>query len=169
MQEAGELYDHYQTVLQQIAHWCEFNTIMADQILQDKLALRIQNSKVRERLLHEKNLSLQKTDEICWAHETIEKMKVLGGASAGDTDPGDVNAFSKSRNKGKRDVVDSPEALIPKWKRVFIAGICMMCQSVKTVQHVEKRATNVTSNTTLQPCSGSVPKPSQQDNRVHHL
>lgn len=87
---------------------------MADQILQDKLALRIQNSKVRERLLHEKNLSLQKTDEICWAHKTIEQMKVLGGASAGDTDPGDVNAFSKSRNKGKRDVVDSPEALIPK-------------------------------------------------------
>lgn len=169
MQEAGELYDHYQTVLRQIAHWCEFKTIKADQILQDKLAFRIQNSKVRERLLHEKNLSLQKTDEICWAHKTIEQMKVLGGASAGDTDPGDVNAFSKSRNKGKRDVVDSPEALIPKWKRVFIAGICMMCQSVKTVQHVEKRATNVTSNTTLQPCSGSVPKPSQQDNRVHHL
>lgn len=162
MQEAGELYDHYQTVLQQIAHWCEFKTIKADQILQDKLAFRIQNSKVRERLLHEKNLSLQKTDEICWAHETIEKMKVLGGASAGDTDPGDVNAFYKKP-------VDSPEALIPKWKRVFIAGICMMCQSVKTVQHVEKRATNVTSNTTLQPCSGSVPKPSQQDNRVHHL
>lgn len=75
---------------------------MADQILQDKLALRIQNSKVRERLLHEKNLSLQKTDEICWAHKTIEQMKVLGGASAGDTDPGDVNAFSKKPKQGKK-------------------------------------------------------------------
>ena len=62
----------------------------------------IQDSKVRERLFREKNLSLQKTDEICWAHKTIEQMKVLGGASAGDTDPGDVNAFSKKPKQGKK-------------------------------------------------------------------
>ena len=44
----------------------------------------IQDSKVRERLFREKNLSLQKTDEICRAHETmIEQMKVVGGASTG--------------------------------------------------------------------------------------
>ena len=58
MQDAGESYDHYRTALRQ------FGTITADQILQDKLVFGIQDSKVRERLLREKNLSLQKTDEI---------------------------------------------------------------------------------------------------------
>ena len=64
MQEAGESYDHYRTVLRQLADRCEFETITADQILRDKLVFGIQDSKVRERLLREKNLSLQKTDEI---------------------------------------------------------------------------------------------------------
>ena len=70
MQDAGESYDHYRTALRQLADRCEFETITADQILRDKLVFGIQDSKVRERLLREKNLSLQKTDEICRAHET---------------------------------------------------------------------------------------------------
>ena len=37
-------------------------------------------------------------------------MKVVGGASIRDTDPSDVNAFSK---KPKLGVVDSLEALTP--------------------------------------------------------
>ena len=103
MQEAGELYDHYRTVLRQLADRCEFETITADQILRDKLVFGIQDSKVRERLLREKNLSLQKTDEICRVHETtIEQMKVVGGVSTGDTDSGDVNVFSKKLKGGKK-------------------------------------------------------------------
>lgn len=82
MQDAGESYDHYRTALRQLADRCEFETITADQILRDKLVFGIQDSKVRERLLREKNLSLQKTDEICRAHETmIQQMKVVGGAA----------------------------------------------------------------------------------------
>ena len=96
MQDAGESYDHYQTAVRQLADRCEFETITADQILRDKLVFGNQDSKVRERLLREKNLSLHKTDEICRAHETmIQQMKVVGGAGIGDTDPSDVNAFSK--------------------------------------------------------------------------
>ena len=71
MQEAGESYDHCRTVLRQLADRCEFETITADQILRDKLVFGIQDSEVRERLLREKNLSLQKSDEICQAHETM--------------------------------------------------------------------------------------------------
>ena len=71
MQDAGKSYDHYRTALRQLADRCEFETITADQILRDKLVFGIQDSKVRQRLLHENNLSLQKTDEICRAHETI--------------------------------------------------------------------------------------------------
>ena len=71
MKDAGESYDHYLTAIRQLVHRCEFETISADQILWDKLVLGIHDSKVRERLLREKNLSLQKTYEICRAHETI--------------------------------------------------------------------------------------------------
>ena len=94
MQEAGESYDHCRTVLRQLADRCEFETIKADQILRDKLVFGIQDSEVRERLLREKNLSLQKSDEICQAHETmIQQMKVVGGASTGDPDLGDVKCI----------------------------------------------------------------------------
>ena len=104
-------------------------------------------------MLSEKNLSLQKTDEICRAHETtIEQMKVVGGSSTGDTDSGDVNAFSKKPKGGKKGVVDSLEAMTPEEKRVVIAGVGMMCQSVKTVQHLEKGVTSVTSKTISRTC-----------------
>jgi len=43
----------------------------------------------------------------------IQQMKVVGGASTRDTDPSDVNAFAKKPKGGKRDVVDSLEALTP--------------------------------------------------------
>ena len=37
----------------------------------------IRDSKVRERLLREKNLSLEETDEICHSHETmVQQMRV---------------------------------------------------------------------------------------------
>ena len=71
MKDAGESYDHHLTAIRQLAHRCEFETISADQILWDKLDPGNHDSKVRERLLRDKNLSLQKTDEICRAHETI--------------------------------------------------------------------------------------------------
>ena len=90
-------------VLRQLADQCEFETITADQILRHKLVFEIQDSKVCERLLREKNLSVEKTDEIYRAHETtIEQMRVVGGASTGDTDLGDVNAFSKKSKGGKK-------------------------------------------------------------------
>ena len=104
-------------------------------------------------MLREKNLSLQKTDEICRAHErTIEQMKVVGGASTGDTDSGDLNAFSKKPKGWKNGVVNSREAVTPEGKRVVIAGVRMMCQSVKTVQHLEKGVASVTSKTISRTC-----------------
>ena len=153
MQEAGESYDHYRTVSRQLADRCEFETITADQMLRDKLVFGIQDSKIRERLLREKNLSLQKTDEICRAHETtIEQMKVVGGASTGDTDSGDVNAFSKKPKGGKKRRGRFPRGCDSRRKACVIAGVRMMCQSVKTVQHLEKGVTSVTSKTISQTC-----------------
>ena len=49
-------------------------------------------------------------------------------------------------------MVDSREAVTPEGKRVVIAGVRMMCQSVKTVQHYEKGVTSVTSKTISRTC-----------------
>ena len=64
MQESEESYDHYQTALRQLVERCEFESITPNQILHDKLVFGIRDSKVPERLLREKNLSLEKNDEI---------------------------------------------------------------------------------------------------------
>ena len=77
MQESGESYDHYQTALRQLVERCKFESITPNQILHDKLMFGIRDSKVRERLLREKNLSLEETDEICHSHETmVQQMRV---------------------------------------------------------------------------------------------
>ena len=68
MQESGESYNHYQTALRQLVERCKFESITPNQILRDKLVFGIHDLKVRERLLHEKNLSLEETDEICCSH-----------------------------------------------------------------------------------------------------
>jgi len=44
-------------------------------------------------------------------------------------------------------LVESLEAVTLEGKRVVIAGVRMMCQSVKTVQHLEKGVTSVTRKT----------------------
>ena len=103
MQESGESYDHYQTALRQLVERCEFESIIPNQILRDKLVFGIRDSKVRERLLHEKNLSLEETDEICRSHETmVQQMRVVGDASLSVADAGNVNAVSKKPKRGKR-------------------------------------------------------------------
>ena len=104
MQESEESYDHYQTALRQLVERCEFESITPNQILRDKLVFGIfRNSKVRERLLHEKNLSLEETDEICRSHETmVQQMRVVGDAGLSVADAGNVNAVSKKPKRGKR-------------------------------------------------------------------
>ena len=103
MQESGESYDHYRTALRPLAKRWEFELITPNQILRDQLVFEIRDSKVRERLLRETNLSLEKTDEIYRSHETmVQQMKVVGDAGLSVADAGNVNAVSKNPKRGKR-------------------------------------------------------------------
>ena len=103
MQKSGESYDHYRTALRQLAEKCEFESITPNQILRDKLVFGIRDSKVRKRLLREKNLSLEKTVEICRSHETmVQQMRVVGDAGLSVADAENVNAVSKKPKRGKR-------------------------------------------------------------------
>jgi len=79
MQEDGETYEQYRTALRKLSQTCEFNSITPQEILRDRLVFGINNDKVRERLLREANLTLDKTDEICRAAESmVHQMKVVG-------------------------------------------------------------------------------------------
>ena len=150
---------------------CELETITADQILRDNLVFGIQDSKIRERLLREKNLSLQKTDEICRAHETtIEQMKVVGGASTGDTDSGDVNAFSKKPKGGKKRRGRFPRGCDSRGKACGYCGRTHDVSKRENCPAFGKRCNKCNKqNHFANVCFGSVPKPSQRRSRVHYL
>ena len=61
---------------------CDFGAITPKEILRDRLVFGIQDDKVRERLLREANLTLEKADEICRAAESMAaQMKILGDTS----------------------------------------------------------------------------------------
>ena len=64
-QEAEEMYEQYRTALHKLSQTCDFQSITPDEILRDCLLFGIRDDKVRERLLHESNLTLAKTDYIC--------------------------------------------------------------------------------------------------------
>ena len=111
MQESGESYDHYRTALRQLAKRWEFESITPNQILRDKLLFGIRDSKVREKLLREKNLSLEKTDEICRSHDTmVQQMKVVGDSGLSVTDAGNVLCL-KSLKEGNVGAIVAREML----------------------------------------------------------
>ena len=79
VQEPGEIYDQYRTALRKLAEGCIFETITPDEILRDRLLFGVRDNKLRERLLRETKVTLEKkTDEICRASEsTIAQMKLV--------------------------------------------------------------------------------------------
>ena len=68
-QRPGEQLEQYATALRQLAQRCDFESITPDQILRDRIMFGITDDKVRDRLLREKNPTLERTLEICRAHE----------------------------------------------------------------------------------------------------
>ena len=126
IQENDKSYDHYHTSLQRLADTCSFDTIVPDEILRDHLVFGIQDTKVREQLLREPVLTLQKTNEICHAAEsTLLHIKAVGeGDSIG------VSAVSTTADKFKER------------ESLGIAGN-IMCSRKRLVRHMENVAVNV--------------------------
>ena len=63
-QRESETIDQYLTELRQIAANCDFESITPDQLLRDRLVTGTRNAKVRENLLKEKKLTLEKAVDI---------------------------------------------------------------------------------------------------------
>lgn len=82
-----------------IAENCDFDTIMPDKILRDQLGFGIGDAKTRMRLLREAKLTLQRTDEICHAAESMSvQMKVV---EESNPEPS-VSAIQSNKGKTKK-------------------------------------------------------------------
>ena len=102
MQEPGETYDQYRTALQKLADSCNFEEITPEEILRDRLVFGIRDRKVRERLLRETKLTLEKTDEICTASESmLAQMKIVGNSEGQTVNRGNKTK-SPAANRQKR-------------------------------------------------------------------
>ena len=74
--------DQYLTELRQIAANCDFESVTPDQLLRDRLVTGTKTAKVRENLLKEKKLTLEKAIDIARAAEsTAVQMKVMSAES----------------------------------------------------------------------------------------
>ena len=81
-QRESESVDQYLTELRQIAANCDFESITPDQLLRDRLVTGVRIAKVRENLLKEKKLTLEKAIDIAHAAEsTAAQMKVMSAES----------------------------------------------------------------------------------------
>ena len=69
-QRESETVDQYLTELRQIAANCDFESITPDQLLWDRLVTGTKTAKVRENLLKEKKLPLEKAKDIARAAES---------------------------------------------------------------------------------------------------
>ena len=116
-------------------------------------------------------MSLQKTDEICQVHETIiQRMKVGGGASTGDTDPGNVNAFSKKPKGGKKRHGRFPGGADSRVKACVYCRLLYDLSMRENCSAFGKRCNKCNKqNHFANVCFGSVPKLSQRGSRVDYL
>ena len=77
-QRESETVDQYLTELRQIAANCDFESITPDQLLRERLVTGTKTAKVRENLLKEKKLTLEKAIDISRAAEsTAVQMKAM--------------------------------------------------------------------------------------------
>ena len=145
-QQTGETYDQYKTALKKLAEGCDFAKITPDEILRDRLLFGIADNKVRERLLREMNLTLEKTDDLCHASERMAaQLKIVADKQ---TPPAEAaNAVST----GKRNVRRSkPQARRSQTKEIDCGTVDRGTHRRKScVQRMEKNALPAEKTTTL--------------------
>ena len=95
-QEAGEPGSCFLTELRIAADSCDFGTITASEILRDRFVHGLRDAKMRERLLRETNLTLDRAYAMVQAADaTTEQMHVMSGEQA-------VSAVHQRGNRGQQ-------------------------------------------------------------------
>ena len=96
VQRSDETPDEYVTELKLRAKNCEFGALESE-LIQDRVVYGITSERVKERLLREQDLTLDKALELCRINEqSKEQMKVLHEAQG-------VNAIRQQNTKTKTD------------------------------------------------------------------
>ena len=103
-QGPGESFEQYVTALRQIALRCDFENITPDQILRDRIMFGITDNKVRDRLLREKSLTLDRTLEICRANEVSSAQQ----KAVDKINDISVHAIGRGKHFKRRDMEKNP-------------------------------------------------------------
>lgn len=78
-QKVGQPFDTYLTELKNAADRCEYND-QTDSIIRDLIIFGLKDRSLQEKLLNEKELTLEKTAEYCRSNETSKKqLKEIAG------------------------------------------------------------------------------------------
>lgn len=116
-QQANESFDEYLLVLKAISSNCEFGA-MKDELVKDRIVCGILDQKIRNRLLTEAELTLNRAIEICkgfeqneihaqlfMKHEKIDEISRRGAANWRTNSNNDSNPWKKSGgNSNQREI-----------------------------------------------------------------
>lgn len=116
MQKSGETIDQYVTELKHRSKTCEFGELK-DSLVKDRIVCGIPDNGLRERLLREQDLDLEKALSLCRAAETVKTQakELLNETCAVDVvkkyqTPG-VSARQATQQERSRMVIDKPQRM----------------------------------------------------------
>lgn len=98
-QQPGETFEQYLTCLRQLALRCDYENITPEQIIRDRIMFGITDNKVSDRLLREKDLTLERILVICRASEvSISQQKEVSKIQEGHIHSVDVRESRQPAN-----------------------------------------------------------------------
>ena len=148
VQQSSESMQNFISSVKILAETCEFDTLK-DSLIRDRIICGVSSDTLRRQLLKETNLTLHKTVQLCYIHETAENnTKKL--STENNDDPVNQLQAAKSqrvfqcRNCGQRHAQRSCPAYGKKCKKCFKNNhFARMCRSQKDrVNTVEKEDTS---------------------------
>lgn len=103
-QKEDESIDHYVSALRTLAKSCNFCQCLHDSLIRDRIVFGVKEPALRKKLLQERQLTLEKTIDMCKSGETTaQHLKDLATAM----DPNEIHAL-KHRNKRKPRLPEDP-------------------------------------------------------------
>ena len=135
----GEPIEQFVTDLKLKAQTCQFDNLR-DSMIRDRLVLGVSSQRVRERLLREDDLDLDKAVKICQAAESTEKQILTlaqKGASSSDT------SINYCNTRGRRQQQRKPFQPLTKQKPAPSVVIATQHTLLVHVLHTARLVTSV--------------------------
>ena len=100
-QETNEDFDHFVTRVKNLASTCEFSTLL-NSLIRDRIVVGVKSDGVRERMLRDKDLTLDRAIEMCKTAEVTKKhMQQLKEESTKEESTGEVREI-RHKQMGKK-------------------------------------------------------------------